>query len=551
MSDPAAQNQTPQAPGAPAAPAPGQPPASPYPPPGAAPQPGQYPPPGGAPPGQYPPPPGAPQGYPGYPPAQGYPAYPAYPGYPPPGGYPGYPTPPAAPGQPPQQAGHYPPYPHYPPYGAYPGYGAAYGAYPPPGAPGATPAVGEQGKDGSAPTPAGGQQQQQQAPQPQTPFAPPPPGGPPYPPYGGAPPPMPGYPGGAPPPMPFGAPPIAVGGLWYLGVQIVDPNTPAAPLGAMKLPGYDPAPDFEKFQKLKGKLQNGQADDSETIKMLLPLSIQQRDALNDYFTAKVGQDIHTFLEPAVLSSEVRTMVRALSLGPLKYDIELLRKALAGFGTDEMLLTELILNRNQDELRLLIQGYKQRYGKDLVDDVKSDLSGKLERLFVMALNTQRTPDNVPIDHGQVSADVDRLITAGKNKDEMTFIEIFVNRSRPHLAAVITAYGQKHKSLSKVVKKAFSGNLETALLYILHGVKSKRDGQGIWRDAKLLEKTMAGLGTRDSTLIYRTMRGHWDKKRFEGVKQAYRNRYGKTLEARIKGETSGSYREGILMVVRSTA
>ena len=37
--------------------------------------------------------------------------------------------------------------------------------------------------------------------------------------------------------------------------------------------------------------------------------------------------------------------------------------------------------------------------------------------------------------------------------------------------------------------------------MHGAKSKRDGQGIWRDAKLIEKSMAGLGTRDTQLIYR--------------------------------------------------
>jgi hypothetical protein len=37
--------------------------------------------------------------------------------------------------------------------------------------------------------------------------------------------------------------------------------------------------------------------------------------------------------------------------------------------------------------------------------------------------------------------------------------------------------------------------------MHGAKSKRDGQGIWRDAKLIEKSMAGLGTRDAQLIYR--------------------------------------------------
>ena len=48
---------------------------------------------------------------------------------------------------------------------------------------------------------------------------------------------------------------------------------------------------------------------------------------------------------------------------------------------------------------------------------------------------------------------------------------------------------------------SGQLEFSLLYLMHGAKSKRDGQGIWRDAKLLEKSMAGLGTKDAQLIYR--------------------------------------------------
>ena len=72
------------------------------------------------------------------------------------------------------------------------------------------------------------------------------------------------------------------------------------------------------------------------------------------------------------------VLRGLALGPLGYDVELLKKSMAGVGTDEMCLTELILNRPQDELRLLIAAYKQRYGKDLVDAVKSELSGKLER-----------------------------------------------------------------------------------------------------------------------------------------------------------------------------
>jgi annexin A7/11 len=68
----------------------------------------------------------------------------------------------------------------------------------------------------------------------------------------------------------------------------------------------------------------------------------------------------------------------LTLGPLAYDVELAHKAVAGLGTNEMLLTELILGRSGVEIRLLIEGYRIKYGKDLVSVVMSDLSGKIER-----------------------------------------------------------------------------------------------------------------------------------------------------------------------------
>ncbi|TFK21260.1 Annexin [Coprinopsis marcescibilis] len=345
----------------------------------------------------------------------------------------------------------------------------------------------------------------------------------------------------------YGAPPVGAE-VWYAGIKIVDPNASAAPLGSFKVPGYDPTRDFDKLKAFWGLLKEGRTEENKIISILLPLTVHERDALNDYALAKVGKDISGLIEPYTFSGEVRNIVRALVLGPLNYDVELANKSLSGIGTNEMLLTELILNRSQQDLRMLREAYKKRYSKDLVDAVKSDLSGKFERLFVMALNTQRTPDTVPVDMAQVTADVERLIKAGKNKEEIHFIEIFVNRSQPHLATVITQYGQKHKSLSKVIKKSFSGDMENALLYILNGVKPKRDGQGIWRDAKLLEKTMAGLGTRDSTLVYRVMRGHWDRARFSKVKAAYKSRYGKELEGRIRGETSGPYREAILAVVK---
>lgn len=45
------------------------------------------------------------------------------------------------------------------------------------------------------------------------------------------------------------------------------------------------------------------------------------------------------------------------------------------------------------------------------------------------------------------------------------------------------------------------MKTALLHIVEGAKPKRDGQGVWRDAKLIDKAMVGFGTRDNELVWR--------------------------------------------------
>ena len=118
---------------------------------------------------------------------------------------------------------------------------------------------------------------------------------------------------------------------------------------------------------------------------------------------------------------------------------------------------------------------------------------------------------------------------------------------------------------------AGVVEESFLYIMHGAKPKQDRQGIWRDPKMLEKSMAGLGTRDQQLIYRwvpwffpfhrlliirfffcarLIRAHWNPSRFEAIKDPYKRRYGKTLKHRVKGETSDAYRDLLVAVVRSS-
>jgi hypothetical protein len=81
------------------------------------------------------------------------------------------------------------------------------------------------------------------------------------------------------------------------------------------------------------------------------------------------------------------------------------------------------------------------------------------------------------------------------------------------------------------------MRDALMYIARGAEA--DGRGIQRDADMLEAAMAGAGTKDERLTWRIVRGHWNRPRFEAVKQAYQKTYGKSLKKRVEGETTGKF------------
>jgi Annexin len=50
--------------------------------------------------------------------------------------------------------------------------------------------------------------------------------------------------------------------------------------------------------------------------------------------------------------------------------------------------------------------------------------------------------------------------------------------------------------------------------------------------------------------RLVRAHWNPSRLEAIKSAYKQRYGKPLEARVKGETSGDYQKLLVAIVKSS-
>ncbi|PWN53434.1 Annexin [Violaceomyces palustris] len=343
------------------------------------------------------------------------------------------------------------------------------------------------------------------------------------------------------PPAPYGAP---SGGFFYLGIPIPPPppHQPAPPPM-----GYNPAQDVERIRKAT---KGFGTDEGALISTLAPLDAFQVDALRHTFKAQVGKDLVTVLEKET-SGWFENVLRAKVLGPVGFDVWLINRACQGAGTHEDLLNEVLLARTNSEIHVLKQAYQATYGKNLEKVVEQELSFKTKRLFTMAMQGVRMEDSAPVDHAMVEADIRALKSAarGAGTDEIAICGILVQRSTPHLQAVAAGYQRQHGKLSKMINSEFSGHMEDALRFIVDGVEA--DGRGVERDARLIEDSMKGMGTKDERLIYRVVRAHWNRARFEQVKRAYaatQNKKG--LKNRIEGETSGDYKRMLCAIVGSS-
>lgn len=237
----------------------------------------------------------------------------------------------------------------------------------------------------------------------------------------------------------------------------------------------------------------------------------------------------------------------ISRGPLLADCHNLFNAMKGMGTKEAILDDILIARSNADMNAIKTQYQTLFKRSLETDLRADLSAATEQMYMMIVAARRAEDSHPIIPQEIEQSVTDLQTGIGNmvsKNAALVCQILTSKNDAQLRAIAVSYQQRfHKDLATVLKGAFSGHMEDALLLLLARAQNRA-----LAEAQRLEDSMAGLGTKDVLLVQRVVRCHWDRGFMNAVAGEYKKKFGKDLVRRIEGETRGDYERLMVACVK---
>ncbi|XP_077593417.1 annexin A4 [Stigmatopora nigra] len=233
-----------------------------------------------------------------------------------------------------------------------------------------------------------------------------------------------------------------------------------------------------------------------------------------------------------------TVTEASGFDP-EADMQKLRGAMKGAGTDESAIIEVLAHRTIAQRQRIKEAFKQAVGKDLADELSSELSGNVRSVVLGLLMPAPMYDASEL----------RNAIKGAGTEEACLIDILASRSNAEITTINEVYYKQYgKKLEDDVMGDTSGMFQRVLVSLLTAGREEGDqvneAQAL-QDAKdIYEAGEARWGTDEvKFLTVLCVRNH---KHLLRVFDEYQKISGRDIEESIKREMSGSL-EGVFLAI----
>ncbi|XP_052267220.1 annexin A7-like isoform X2 [Dreissena polymorpha] len=149
----------------------------------------------------------------------------------------------------------------------------------------------------------------------------------------------------------------------------------------------------------------------------------------------------------------RPTVRAAPSSSAEKDAEVIRNAMKGAGTDEQAIIGIISQRSNAQRVQIMNMFKTMYGKDLIKDLESELSGDFRETIMAMFKPTTYYDAWSLQQA----------ISGLGTKESVLIEILCTRTNAEIKEINACYQQHyHRSLEKDIVDDTSGHFKRLLV-----------------------------------------------------------------------------------------
>uniref|UniRef100_D3TLB6 Annexin n=1 Tax=Glossina morsitans morsitans TaxID=37546 RepID=D3TLB6_GLOMM len=222
------------------------------------------------------------------------------------------------------------------------------------------------------------------------------------------------------------------------------------------------------------------------------------------------------------------------------DAGALRAAMKGFGTDEKAIIDILTARSNGQRQKIKEHFLREYGRDLIDDLKSELEGRFEGVIVGLMLR-------PVEY--LCKQLHKAME-GAGTNESTLVEILCTNSNDEMAEIVSCYENMYdRPLVEHMCSETSGHFRRLLTLIVTGVRDP-PGTVDAEKAKELAQALynageAKLGTDEE--VFNRILSHSSFAQLRLIFDEYKQLSGQTIEQAIKHEMSGVLHDAMMAIV----